>query len=140
MSQEVIDWWNSWDDGARLRDVLGMRLLEDDGEHVLFEVRETDFNKVYGYFAGYALLGVVEHAPAILVHYEEHLKNVETRTVVLSWLTTGMTVEFLSNSRAGAVVCESRWLERGEDELKVRTEIRDGERVLLRSDSTLTKR
>lgn len=140
VSQEIVDWWNSWDDGSRLRNVLGMRLMEDDGEHVQFEIRSTDFNKVWGYFAGFALLGVVEHAPGILVHYEEHLKNLATRTVVLSWLTTDMHIQFVGNTKADVVVCESRWLERGEAECKVRTEIRDGEHVILRADSTLTKR
>jgi L-asparagine transporter-like permease len=60
MTQAVVDAWNTWTETALVRETLGVRLIEADEEHALFEIRETAFNKIWGYFGGYALLAVLE--------------------------------------------------------------------------------
>ena len=112
MTQELVDWWNGWDDAASLRDTLGMRMVEADSEHIRFEVGATEFNKIWGYFAGFALLGVIEHVPGTLVAYDDAIEHVGT--VSLDWLMSDVRASFLSNTTADSVICESRWVERGE--------------------------
>ena len=138
MTQEIVDWWNNWPEGLSLRERFGMHMLEADGEHTLFEIRATDFNKFRGYFAGGLLLVAVEHAPSVLVQYEEKIAHPESPS--LTWLMTQLNTSFLSNTRNDVILCESTWAERGETQCAVNTEIRDGDQVILRATSTHAKR